>query len=100
MRIHMTMLAVTACAALAGCGLSRSVISAFDAPLNVGAALQTSMNNFSLTADDANASVANAAALQQAAATCARLGLTNLTKNTSSANSEGRNYFTIDFQCQ
>ncbi len=100
MRITMTILALTACAALAGCGLPATLRSAFDQPLNVGAAVQTSPGNFTLTADDVSAPVANGAALQQAAATCSNMGLTTRTTSTSSSSNAGRNYFTINFQCQ
>jgi hypothetical protein len=92
--------AIWLCLALTGCGAARKVASAFDEPLNVTAPIQTSWGNFTVSADDASAAVANAAAVQQAAATCAAFGLQNRTVNSSASVSNGRHYFKLDFQCQ
>ncbi len=86
--------------ALAGCGLPQKVLSAFDSPLNVGAPVQTSFGNFTVTADDASAAVANAAALQQATATCEALVARSRTIGTSVSANNGRHFFTLNFQCQ
>jgi hypothetical protein len=88
------------CLALASCGLTSTIKAVFDAPLNVGQALLTSPNNYSVTADDADTTIANAAAILKAASTCANMGQTSKTTNTTTSNTNGRNYFTIDFQCQ
>jgi len=98
--IGLTMAAWAFCAALAGCSLPRTVMSAFDSPLNVGAPVQTSPGNFTLTADDASAEVANAAALQQSVTTCQALGGMNRTVDTSAYANNGRHFFTVNFQCQ
>jgi len=86
--------------ALAGCSLPRTALSAFDSPLNVGTPVQTSPGNFTVTADDASAALANAAALQQAVITCQILGGASRTIDTSSAANNGRHFFTVNFQCQ
>lgn len=86
--------------ALAGCGLPQKVLSAFDSPLNVGTPVQTSLGNFTVTADDASAAVANAAALQQATTTCQLLGARSRTIDTSASARNGRHFFTLNFQCQ
>lgn len=98
--VGLTLAAWALCGALAGCSLPRTVMSAFDSPLNVGAPVQTSPGNFTLTADDASADVANAAALQQAVNTCEALGGRNRTVDTSAYANNGRHFFTVNFQCQ
>jgi len=92
--------AVWLCIALAGCGAARKVASAFDPPPNVTEPIQTSLGNFTVSADDVSGAGANAAAVQQAAATCAAFQLRNRTVNSSASVSNGRHYFTLDFQCQ
>ena len=88
------------CLALPGCGMTRKVMSVLDRPLNVSAPVQTSPGNFTVTADDASASVANAAALQAASVACATVGLRSRTVDTSSSVVDGRHSFTLNFQCQ
>ncbi len=80
--------------------MSDKITSAFSAPLNVTAPLLTSPGNFTVTADDVNAAVANAAALQKASATCAERGFSQSpTLNSSATAMNGRHYFTLDFGC-
>ncbi len=100
MSISKAILCATLGATLAGCGVPATILSAFDAPLNPGTPIQTSPGNFTLTADDVAAPVANAAAVQQVAATCAVFGLNGRVVDTSSVSRDGRTYFTINFQCQ
>lgn len=88
------------CLAMAGCGVAGVVRSAFDRPLNISGPASTAPGSFTVTADDASAAVANAAAVQQAAATCASFGLQSRTVDSSSTFVDGRNFFTLDFQCQ
>ena len=100
MRITKVITGLALCVALAWCGLPATITAAFDAPLNPGTPIQTSPGNYSVTADDANPSVANAAAVQQVATTCAAMGLSGRVVNTSAASTDGRSYFTVNFQCQ
>ena len=100
MRISKAIMCLTLGASLAGCGLPETVKSAFDAPLNRGVPMQTSPGNFTVTADDAVPEVANAAAVQQVAATCALYGLNGSAMDTSSISRDGRSFFTIHFQCR
>jgi hypothetical protein len=86
--------------ALAGCGLPQKVMSAFDSPLHVASPVQTSLGYFTVTTDDASAAVANAAALQQATATCEALAARSRTIDTSASANNGRHFFTLNFQCQ
>ena len=88
------------CFALAGCDAANKVLSSFDRPLNVSAPIETSPGNFSVSADDANASVANAAAIQAASSACASLGLRSQTIDSSASVVDGRHYFTLNFLCQ
>ncbi len=89
-RIALRVGSLALCLATAGCS----------APLNVTAPLLTAPGNFTVTADDVNAAIANAAALQQASATCAALGFSqSQTVNSSATAMNGRHYFTLDFGC-
>lgn len=99
-RVARTGTAVSLCFALGACGVSNKITSAFEQPLNVSAPIQTSPGNFTVSADDASAAVANAAALQQASAACATFGLRSRTVDSSASVTAGRHYFILNFQCQ
>ena len=99
-RLCLTMAGLSLCVAMAGCALPGTIRSAFSRPLHIVPPIQTSPGNFTVSADDASAAVANAAALQQAAMACAALGLTSRTINSSASANDGRHYFTLNFQCQ
>lgn len=98
-RARLRVVAATLCLCLGGCGAANKVMSAFDRPLNVSPVTQTSLGNFTVTADDASGPVANAAAIQQAAAACAVLRLQSRTVDSASSFADGRHYFTLNFQC-